>query len=440
MVMKLLVDHGVYQNVGDVSMLEAVVARCQQKHPLAHLYVVQGDFQSSVWQSDRIVPQAPYQVRPWFKKIIWFFMKKQNYVLDKFLTAIFTNIYCRTVGSTIIYVENKKYRINEFCDRFDGYLITGGGNLNDIFYKNLFEKLVLIKGFLQQNKPVILTGQQLGPIKSLFFRNAAMRMFRNVSFIGLRDPGNSAEFCMHAGIPRDRFRVMGDDSLNLLPAKPSIVRDCLQRNGLVAGKFIAVNLRIVWYAITMRKLLPNLICVLKELSDTLCMPLVFVPISWAEHDSDYKAAKLLKSELDSIQILHLLQPFPALVKAVLGHAFGSIGTSFHFCTFSLCQGVPAFCVYQSEYYAQKAKSLELFWQETGLSCDIQNLTTASAGHIMKYWSDTLVRDRLSKKSENATFVWQQVFDAQMQKLFGMDDTFLGDGFRPQIPDWKEIEF
>jgi hypothetical protein len=122
----LLVDHGAYQNVGDASMLEAVVARCRWKFPWARLFIVRGDFPSPIWQQENVVSLAPYLVRPMFKKIMWSLWKKQYYGIDKFLSALFMAIYSRTAGATVVYTEHQKLRMNEFCDRFDGYLITGG--------------------------------------------------------------------------------------------------------------------------------------------------------------------------------------------------------------------------------------------------------------------------------------------------------------------------
>lgn len=264
----------------------------------------------------------------------------------------------------------------------------------------------------------MLTGQQLGPINSGLYKNAAMKIFKEVSFMGLRDPGDSVELCRKAGLSPEQFRVMGDDSLYYPPATQSVVQEWLKANDLISGRFIAVNLRIAWYAIADKRVLSNVIAALKELSEALSMLLLFVPISWAEHDSDYKAAKLLQSELESMRIL---QPFchsPAIIKGLLAHAFGSIGTSFHFCTFSLSQGVPAVCVYQSDYYAQKARSLELFWQETGMVWDMQNLTKSGTGRIIEYMTNDFVRDRLLKKSKRAKLEWQYVFDTQLLKLFG----------------------
>ncbi len=414
---KLLIDHGAYRNAGDIAMLEAVVARCHQKFPGVQLFVIKGDFESFVWQMENVVAIAPYFIRPLYKKILWKFSKKYYHWMDKFLSGLFTVILSRTSRSTVIYWENQKLRLKEFCSQFDGYLVTGGGNLNDIFYKVLFAKMVLIRGFLQQQKAVMLTGQQLGPIKSALYRNAARQIFKKVSYLGLRDPGESVRFCTQAGLSPERFCVMGDDSLALVPARQQMIQEFLQANDLIPGKFIAINLRIVWYAVTDKKRLSNVIVFLTKLSSALSMPLLFVPISMAEHDSDLTAAKGLQKELKSMRILQLPEPNPAAIKALLGQAFGSVGTSFHFCTFSLCQGVPAVCIYQGDYYAQKARSLELFWQEIGLGLDIRTLTNKSVERIHHFFIDDFVRDRLLKKSQRAKMIWEQSFDAQMSRIF-----------------------
>ncbi len=413
---KVLLDHGAYLNIGDVSMLETVIRRCRERFPELNLHVVKGDFPSDIWNLNNVVVEPAYMPRPLFKKVLWFTKQCHSYKTDRFFSKLFLFYYSKTTGSTTLYSKGKKRKVRDFCSRYDGYLVSGGGSLNDTFYKVLFSKLILIKEFLQLNKPVMLTGQQLGPFTSLFYKQVTLKLLKNVNFMGLRDPGDSAALCRKYGL---KFDVMGDDSLQLEPAEDSVVQKVLLENELEPKGFIAVNVRYADYAIQDKRTLLHLVNILQMLSNRLKMPLAIVPISLATHDSDLQTAIRMQTHLRSLRILRPSIFSPALIKGIIGQAFGAIGTSFHFCTFSLSQGVPAICIYQGDYYQQKARSIEMLWQGLALAWDINEITKATIPAFVKFFNALHLRKQLLKKSTQLKKNWQNIFDNKMSETFGL---------------------
>lgn len=413
---KVLLDHGAYQNVGDVSMLETVISQCRERFPWLNLHVVNGEFPSDIWKLENVIPESAYMLRPKFKKVLWFTKRCHSYKTDRFLSKVFLSCYRKTTGSIPLYSKGQKMRVCDFCSRYDGYLVSGGGNLNDTFYKVLFSKLILIREFLRLDKPVMLTGQQLGPFRSYLFRQATMDLLKNVHFVGLRDPGDSAALCRKYGV---EFDVMGDDSLQLEPAEDSVVQNFLLENELEPNGFIAVNVRYADYAIQDKHALLRFAKVLQMLSNTLEMPLAVVPISLARHDSDVQTAIFLQTHLTSLRILRPLSFSPALIKGILGQAFGAIGTSFHFCTYSLSQGVPAICIYEGEYYQQKARSIEMLWQGLTLAWDIKAITKETIPAFLNFYTDPHLRKQLLRKSTQLKKKWLNIFDNKLSATFGL---------------------
>lgn len=103
----------------------------------------------------------------------------------------------------------------EFCAPFDALHMVGGGYLTDTFPEVLVEVFCLALAFHQQGKPILLTGQQVGPFQSRVLRAHTRRLLNCARFAGLREPTGSVELCKQCGLDPRRFRVMGDDSFGL---------------------------------------------------------------------------------------------------------------------------------------------------------------------------------------------------------------------------------
>src|SRR5262249_10110100 len=194
------------------------------------------------------------------------------------------------------------------------------------------------------------------------------RRLRKASFVGVREPTDSLRFCERAGLRPGAYALMGDDSFGLEPAAPAAVEELLDRHGLRPGRFLAVNLRVGKYTRYQEDYGQRFAALVRELGRRHARPLLVVPIALGEGDSDAASGRRLQAACggDAVRVLDAPGLTASLVKGVLGRAFAAVGTSYHFCTFALSQGVPAVAVYDGTYYSQKAAGVAAFWQDERL--------------------------------------------------------------------------
>lgn len=430
--MKLLVDHGAYGNLGDTAMIEGVVLRLKSILPEAEIFVVDSQsLKTVIWDFPGVFRQKEYNeyiVKSFFMNIfagVPFFRRYRNcwrkvsrkitlWSLGRFFPAGSLSIanYSKT--------ENKSIKLSEFCEQFDALHIVGGGNLTDTFLEELFKKSCLLLTFAEQDKPIVLTGQQIGPFKSNILKKALCRVLRKSNFVGLREPIDSLSFCQKAHIDAKQFEVMGDDSFGLSPADDELILNLLDQYGLKENEFLAFNVRIAFYALEQKRHLQQIAVILDKIGIYFQMPIVIVPIALNPGDSDIVSGKELAKLVRSAQILVMENNnlTPGLVKGILGKAFGVVGVSYHFCTFALSQGVPAVCIHDGDYYLQKARGLCGFWKDGRLALPLNETSTNQAvNHIVQLFEDGVFREKLSLEAKKSKELWYNIFDKQVKSYF-----------------------
>ena len=427
--MKLLLDHGGYGNFGDTAMLEGVCLRLMRAFPQAQISVVDHPgLQTSIWSYPGIHRQRDYNLESLWPDLVrnvrffWRYDSAWRRASQKMTLRLLADV--AAAGSLILRFEGEaglsNMTLDAFCENFDGLHIAGGGNLTDTFFEELFRKCCLISGFVEQGKPVVLTGQQLGPFTSGISRKGVLNTLRNVSFVGLREPTESLAFCRQGGLHPKSFEVMGDDSFGLPAATEQESVAFLSKYGLTPHKFLAVNVRMGPYVEELRAHLAMVGDIVSNIALLLQMPVVIVPIAFDTSDSDILSGKELAeaTPLRDVIVIEHADLNACLVKGILGQAFGAIGVSYHFCTFALTQGVPAVCLYDGDYYCQKGRGLCGFWADKRLALPLKGLSTGTAiRHIMDLFSDDRLRERLSGMRDEVVERWQDIFDHQVRNAF-----------------------
>jgi polysaccharide pyruvyl transferase WcaK-like protein len=215
---------------------------------------------------------------------------------------------------------------------------------------------------------------------------------------------------------------MGDDSFGLEPAEATEVQAALTRVGLGSCRFLAVNLRIGTYAPSHAQYLHHFARLVARLARYYALPLLVVPISCNDDDSDIRSGYQLREAVQSECLCVLDDPdlSPRQVKGILGRAHAAVGSSYHFCTFALSQGVPAICTFDGAYYAQKARGLARFWGEDRLWLPLRQCHSESAlSQTTSFIDDARLRDALQVRASRAVNTWKETFDrAVHDALFG----------------------
>jgi len=428
--MKILVDHGVHGNLGDISMVEAVVLRILAVLPRAEICVMnKPNLETSIWNFPNVSKTRSYSLKPIFRDVLNktpFFWR-----VDSAWQKISYKLTLQSMGTLIpgrsipIYDnDNAAIRYNKlgkFCEEFDALHIAGGGNLTDLFLHELFNKCCFMHTFSEQNKPIILTGQQIGPFSSRSSKRALQKVLRKVNFLGLREPTDSLNFCMEAHMEPQRYAVMGDDSLGLMPLNDSFISDFLAEYGLKEKEFIAANIRIAPYAKGHADYIRQIVLIIEKVAMHFDKPVLIVPTALHPSDSDITSGKKLADGVHHARMVVIDNDnlSPALVKGVLGKAFGAIGISYHFCIFALSQGVPTVCLYDGAYYSQKAKGICVFWGDERLALPLKDVDVDSAvGHIAQLFKDESFREKMLSFGEKAFEQWRYKFDTRVSDILG----------------------
>lgn len=426
--MNLLVDSDSFGNLGDLSMVEAVVLQLHSLLPKARIHVLAPrSIGSTIWDVSGIIRQTPYTVRPFgddaLSKLRFF---RRHSGLRQRATSMLTmdGLGCLLRAGSLSFrfevTDHTTRDLARFCEQFDGLHIAGGGNLTDTFLPELFRKCCVIHAFAEQRKPIVLTGQQLGPFRSRSLRRALGRTLRRANFVGLRDPGESMSICSQARLDQGSFACMGDDSLGLPPADDLSIHKLLGCYGLRENEFLALNLRFTTYALKDPNCLQTLASLVDRLTTLLGMPILVVPIHVTGSDNDVLSGqKIADASSATIAVMHGNDLTAPLVKGILGKAFGALGVSHHFCTYALSQGVPAVCIYEGDYYRQKAQALAASWGDNRLAVPLKGLDpTAAATGIAAIVRDENLRARLSLVSEVATQKWRDLFQQKVTAIYG----------------------
>jgi polysaccharide pyruvyl transferase WcaK-like protein len=432
--MKLLVLHGSSGNLGDTGMLEGVVLNLLRNLPEAELFVAdRPGLRTNVWDLPRVHRQLipglvfPYEDALAEAPYLWRYDGKWREAVRRWLALGVGRIFSANAISVPSSAPNSKHTLHDLCASFDALHMVGGGYLTDTFPELLVQVSCLAQAFAGQGKPILLTGQQVGPFQSQILQKLAGRLLRGARFVGLREPTRSVELCQEFHLDSKRFRAMGDDSFGLPCSGEAEISACLAAHRLEPGKFLAFNVRVGPYAAGHGEYLQFIARLAEELARVFRLPVVIIPIAFNDNDSDDRSGEELLNRMQHtkacrIESNHLT---PGLVRGLLGKAFGAIGVSYHFCTFALIEGVPAVCLHEGDYYSQKARGICGFWQDERLAISLQKADISSAvEHISRLLQDFHWRAKLCQQAQFAIEEWRKIFDEQVQKNFGTQPSLL----------------
>lgn len=433
--MKILVEHRSNANLGDTAMIEGCIHALRASRAEWELSVPdRPGLTTTLWSLPSIRRVCDYFVDYAYanlfsaRSLLWRFNKQYQDVLNwTHVQGLGRGLRAGRLPLSPMTQEQSGHRtLGELCRGFDALHIVGQSGLTDVFADCLFQQCCLIIAFAEQRKPIILTGQQIGPLTCGRDKGLVCRTLRSVTFVGLREPTQSVAIVRQAKLARERFQVMGDDSFGMPSASEADVAAVLDKLGLQRNRFLAVNVRIGYYAQEHAHDLIHIAQIVQRIAQQLDLPLLFVPISFNDIDSDVRTASALQRLFGGVRGTRLLvlenETFSApLTKGVMGHAAGALCVSYHACTFALSHGVPAICLYDGAYYAQKAEGLAEFWGDDRLALNLRTVPLSLAvEQILSALSDPSLRSRLAHRSVDAHRQWGAVFQQRIPALLGHD--------------------
>jgi polysaccharide pyruvyl transferase WcaK-like protein len=406
--MKVLIDHGAWFNFGDFAMLESVVGRYLSYGNLECHVVHREGLPTSVWDQPGVIRAAePVVDTPLGRasrwRIQWTWRLR---LLDLFLSG-------RPALEGRRRIEHRAMQLAEYSAPYDFLHVGGGAYLNDYFAQLVFDKCCLIHAFKNQGKPVLISGQQIGPLRRRTVRGAVGRALRRADFVGVRDEGDSMALCREMGLRPGQYELVSDDSFGLVPPSIENLKPVMDQYGLEPGRFIAANARISTAAPENAAHVPRLAELFRGLARRMNMPVLIVPIALQAGSDDLSLGRRLE-ELAGDSRVRLLQPArlgAATVKGILGQAKVGVGISHHFSMFLLSSGVPVIVLYDGAFYTQKARAMREVWREDRVAYPLAGMDAGKAiDHILSFSDDPQARERIQKRAAELAVQWESTFD------------------------------
>lgn len=245
--------------------------------------------------------------------------------------------------------------------------ISGGGNLNSYFPKQLYTSALIVLLAKVLGKPVLITGQTIGPLAEPTDRSVANRALDAANVITVRDRRVSIALLKELDVCRPQMHVALDDAFFLegspastlepfwLPSSPG-------RTPLRVG--VSVHSRDVG-----ARLQGILASSLNDLARRVPIEVYFIPhiivTDDTKHDVPFMRGISARLDAEVPQRVISCQDLtenrePAkerLVKALTGAMDIVIATRYHALVFAIGSGVPALALNEKEY--NRAKSLGL---------------------------------------------------------------------------------
>lgn len=280
------------------------------------------------------------------------------------------------MASLLLAAASKSYFVyrwlwNEDCraildmiDHADVVVSCGGGYLNSIWRQDqLWPKAALYRAAALLGKPVILSGQGIGPITSRLDKLVLKLALNSAQFIGLREAGEGEAYLAGLGIPSSKYAVIGDDAVDLPTCSAARLEQILAEEGVDTDRpWVVANFRSTAYTSHYRSSqYVALAALLDRVVEAHGYSVLFVPFCYDDEGrvDDRTAAFDVTKHMKHRDAAHIImgEYRPEEIKALVGTGQIAVGVSYHFAVFSLTQGIPCFTPYDNEYYRLKMKGL-----------------------------------------------------------------------------------
>jgi polysaccharide pyruvyl transferase WcaK-like protein len=355
-------------DIGDESQLTADLANLREFVPHVQLFVL-----SSNPENTRRYHKVPVSGYP--RELFL------NFRSPRFLTSLVKglillfNVHRVKKGKNLVLLSDKGKRFFQELESTSLLFNVGGGNLTSVWPGTFYRKCMLYILCRILGKPVILSGQTIGPFYGWFDKRLANFALNRVNVITLRERF-SKDVLQKVGVTKPLIRVTADDSILLPPAPKKKVEEVYSKEKIPRDHpLIAVNM--IRLSILPPSKLKKGKKILAQIADHLISKydtrIVFVPMQYAPNADDRIAAfevlKLMKHKNEASILMHEYDD--RTLKAVIGHTDLAIGFRYHFTVFAVNMGVPAIGIYSGDYYSVKIKGILELMGQRRYACDLE---------------------------------------------------------------------
>ena len=251
---------------------------------------------------------------------------------------------------------------------------AGGGNLNEYWPRNeLYPKCLSYLTAWALARPVVLSGQTIGPLEGTAKRLLLRTSLKCVQCVALRDGEQSASFLRSLGFRHPGVAITGDEAISLaLPAK-DVIDEVFRGEGLpTSGLRIGINLRdpgdmgIGGAPTELGRLLAS---TLDRIIQNTGARLVFIPLDTAAGEDDRVFMDQVLSAMSRADVVRTVRGEypPGVIKGLIARMDAQVGMAYHSLLFALSAGVPAVGLYAGQYYRMKIRGLFEMFEMEGLA-------------------------------------------------------------------------
>jgi polysaccharide pyruvyl transferase WcaK-like protein len=257
---------------------------------------------------------------------------------------------------------NKRFRqVLRIVRSGDLLYMSGGGHYNDIWlWFNLVPRMVIVRLFHYFHKPIVISGQGVGPLESRYGRRFLKRSLKYVDMLTLRNPEDSERLLKEIGVRGPTILSVGDDSHGMEPAPREEAEALIRNAGLDPSEpIMGVQVRFATYhhRRQMLEYAAPTATILDRMIEAFGVKILFFPSAfagatrWDDRDVAYRVRRHMRHWANAA-VVH--EEFaPAVCKALAGCFRMFLGTAYHPCVFALAAGVPSVGLYEGPYYRAK---------------------------------------------------------------------------------------
>jgi polysaccharide pyruvyl transferase WcaK-like protein len=244
---------------------------------------------------------------------------------------------------------------------------------------------------MRQNIPFALVGQGIGPLRDDALLEKAREVLPRARFIAVRETLHSLPLLLELGVSRDAIAVTGDDAIE--PAYEARSRN--------SGTTLGVNFRVADYAGITQQDVDHLRPTMRTIANKLHAEMVALPVCIVNSVESASDSEVLTQLVDPRVSADPHPSTPAELIDRIRDCRIVVTGSYHAAVFALAQGIPAICVFNTEYYGNKFRGLA---DEFGAGCEIIDKSRADfvavlVASIEKMWTGAeLLRESLLRSA------------------------------------------
>jgi len=342
-------------NLGDQAMLEVLLARVRAGHAGARFSVFARDAEK-VRSLGIGVEQIPVEQKPEWAvlRAVYLAARRALPTVDRLVRTHKPRWF-----NSLFRMKARALVNPAALNRADILLVSGGGFITDVFPGQAWPVLERMHAAIRQNIPFALLGQGIGPIRDPALLRKARAVLPHAKLIAVRETLHSLPLLLELGVSPRRIVVTGDDAIE--PAYRA-------RNEAL-GKMLGVNFRVAEYAGITQSDVDRLRSPIRKLAAKLGTELISLPVciaNSAESASDATVAShLVYSRATGSD--DFIPATPAALIERISECRLVVTGSYHAAVFALAQGIPAVCVFNTQYYENKFRGLA---EQFGDGCEL----------------------------------------------------------------------